>query len=98
MIISGGENVFPREVEDLLAQHPEIEEVAVVGVPDEDFGQRLQAFVVRRPGSTLTGGAVQEHVKANLARFKVPREVAFMDELPRNATGKILKRELQVGA
>ena len=73
-------------------------DLAVVGVPDRDFGQRLQAFVVRRPGSTLTEEAVQEHVKANLARFKVPREVAFMDELPRNATGKILKRELQVGA
>ena len=97
MIISGGENVFPREVEDLLAQHPDVEEVAVVGVPDEQFGQRLQAFVVLRPGAELTEGAVQEHVKANLARFKVPREVSFMDELPRNATGKILKRELQPG-
>jgi len=98
MIVSGGENVFPREVEDLLARHAEIEDVAVVGVPDEQFGQRLQAFVVRRPGSALTEEAVQEHVKANLARFKVPREVEFMDELPRNATGKILKRELQAGA
>ncbi len=98
MIISGGENVFPREVEDLLAEHPEVEEVAVVGVPDAEFGQRLQAFVVLRPGAELTEHGVQEHVKANLARFKVPREVSFMDELPRNATGKILKRELQPGA
>jgi fatty-acyl-CoA synthase len=98
MIISGGENVFPREVEDLLAQHPEIEEVAVMGVSDGKFGQRLRAFVVRRPGSSLAEEAVQEHVKANLARFKVPREVFFIDELPRNATGKILKRELPVGA
>ena len=97
MIVSGGENVFPREVEDLLADHPGIEEASVVGVPDEQFGQRLQAFVVLRPGAELTEGAVQEHVKANLARFKVPREVSFMDELPRNATGKILKRELQPG-
>jgi len=97
MIISGGENVFPKEVEDLLAKHPDIEEVAVVGVPDAEFGQRLHAFVVLRPGSELSEQAVQEHVKANLARFKVPREVSFMDELPRNATGKVLKRELQPG-
>jgi acyl-CoA synthetase (AMP-forming)/AMP-acid ligase II len=94
MIVSGGENVFPREVEDLLAELSEVEEVAVVGVEDEDFGQRLKAFVVLRDGATLTESAVQEHVKANLARYKVPREVVFLDELPRNATGKILKREL----
>ncbi len=96
MIVSGGENVFPREVEDLLAEHPEIEEVAIVGVGDEDFGQRLLAFVVVRPGSSLDEEAVQAHVKSNLARFKVPRDVIFLDELPRNATGKVLKRELPV--
>jgi acyl-CoA synthetase (AMP-forming)/AMP-acid ligase II len=95
MIVSGGENVFPREVEDLLADHPQIEEVAVVGVPDEEFGQRLKAFVVPRPGAELDAETVKEHVKANLARYKVPREVVFMEELPRNATGKVLKRELQ---
>jgi fatty-acyl-CoA synthase len=95
MIVSGGENVFPREVEDLLAELPQVEEVAVVGVDDEDFGQRLKAFVVLRGGTELSEQAIQEHVKANLARYKVPREVAFLDELPRNATGKILKRELQ---
>src|SRR6478672_13524835 len=94
MIVSGGENVFPREVEDLLAEHREIEEAAVIGVEDADFGQRLRAFVVLREGTTLSEQAIQEHVKANLARFKVPREVVFLDELPRNATGKILKREL----
>jgi acyl-CoA synthetase (AMP-forming)/AMP-acid ligase II len=95
MIVSGGENVFPREVEDLLADHESIEEVAVVGVPDDDFGQRLKAFVVLRDGAQLSEQAVQEYVKANLARYKVPREVVFIDELPRNATGKVLKRELQ---
>ncbi|MHB1537206.1 MAG: AMP-binding protein [Solirubrobacteraceae bacterium] len=94
MIVSGGENVFPREVEDLLADHDEIEEAAVIGVRDEEFGQRLRAFVVLRGGSRLTGDGVQEHVKQNLARFKVPRDVVFVDELPRNATGKVLKREL----
>jgi acyl-coenzyme A synthetase/AMP-(fatty) acid ligase len=95
MIVSGGENVFPREVEDLLADHPAIEDVAVVGVPDEDFGQRLKAFIVTREGEELTEGAVKQYVKDNLARFKVPREVVFVHELPRNATGKVLKRELQ---
>jgi acyl-CoA synthetase (AMP-forming)/AMP-acid ligase II len=95
MIVSGGENVFPREVEDLLADHECVEEVAVVGVPDDEFGQRLRAFVVLRPGCELSESEVQAHVRANLARFKVPREVVFVDQLPRNATGKVLKRELQ---
>jgi acyl-CoA synthetase (AMP-forming)/AMP-acid ligase II len=95
MIVSGGENVFPREVEDLLADHEGIEEVAVVGVEDEEFGQRLKAFVVPRNGNQLTAEAIQNYVKENLARFKVPRDVVFVDELPRNATGKILKRELR---
>jgi fatty-acyl-CoA synthase len=96
MIVSGGENVFPREVEDLLATHPDIEEAAVVGVSDEQFGQRLSAFVVPRGSSALSEEEVQAYVKENLARFKVPREVCFLEELPRNATGKVLKRELQV--
>ncbi len=95
MIVSGGENVFPREVEDLLADHQEIEEVAVVGVEDEEFGQRLKAFVVPREGSHLTAEDVQAYVKENLARYKVPRDVEFVEELPRNATGKVLKRELR---
>jgi acyl-CoA synthetase (AMP-forming)/AMP-acid ligase II len=95
MIVSGGENVFPREVEDLLASHEQIEEAAVIGVPDEQFGQRLKAFVVSREGADdLDEAAIKEYVKGNLARYKVPREVVFVDELPRNATGKVLKREL----
>jgi len=94
MIVSGGENVFPREVEDLLAAHDGVRDVAVVGVADAAFGQRLKAFVVREPGATVTADELQDHVKANLARFKVPREVEFLDELPRNATGKVLKRDL----
>jgi fatty-acyl-CoA synthase len=95
MIVSGGENVFPREVEDLLADHAQVEEVAVVGVPDREFGQRLRAFVVARPGTSLSEDVVKDYVKQNLARYKVPRDVVFIEELPRNATGKILKRELQ---
>jgi fatty-acyl-CoA synthase len=94
MIVSGGENVFPREVEDLLSDHDQIKEVAVIGVDDEQFGQRLKAFVVADEDADLTSDEVKAYVKANLARYKVPREVEFLDSLPRNATGKILKREL----
>jgi acyl-CoA synthetase (AMP-forming)/AMP-acid ligase II/uncharacterized membrane protein len=93
MVVSGGENVFPQEVEDLLAKLSGVADVAVVGVEDEAFGQALKAFVVRR-GSGLSEEKVRDHVKKNLARFKVPREVEFIEELPRNATGKVLKREL----
>jgi len=95
MIVSGGENVFPSEIEDLIARHPKVVEAAVIGVPDPTFGQRLKAFVVAREGSELSESEVKDHVKANLARYKVPREVEFVDELPRNPTGKVLKRELQ---
>jgi len=95
MIVSGGENVFPREVEDLLHDHAGVEEVAVIGVQDEKFGQRLKAFVVPAKGSdSPSADELKAHVKKNLANYKVPREIAFLDELPRNATGKILKREL----
>jgi acyl-CoA synthetase (AMP-forming)/AMP-acid ligase II len=92
MIVSGGENVFPQEVEDCLVTHEQVGEVAAIGVTDEDYGQRLRAFVVRT--GEVSEDELRDHVKANLARFKVPREIVFVDELPRNATGKILKREL----
>jgi fatty-acyl-CoA synthase len=95
MIVSGGENVFPLEIEELLAGHEKIEEVAAIGVDDEKFGQRLKAFVVVRKGAELTEDEVKKYVSSNLARYKTPREVAFLDELPRNPTGKVLKRELQ---
>jgi fatty-acyl-CoA synthase len=94
MIVSGGENVFPREVEDLLSAHPDIVESAVIGVPDDEFGQRLKAFVVVRDGASLDADGVRSHVRANLARFKIPRDVELVDEIPRNATGKILKTHL----
>jgi len=94
MIVSGGENVFPREVEDTIATLDGVAEVAAIGVADTGFGQRLRAFVVRSEGSAVTARDVKEHVKANLARFKVPRDVVFLDALPRNATGKVVKREL----
>jgi fatty-acyl-CoA synthase len=95
MIISGGENVFPIEVENLLAEHPAILDVAVIGVPDEEFGQRLKAFAVLRPGTELDQQSTQDYVKQHLARYKVPRDVVFIDEIPRNATGKVLKRVLR---
>jgi fatty-acyl-CoA synthase len=94
MIVSGGENVFPREVEDLLADHEAVEEVAVIGVEDAEFGQRLKAFVVARGEFEVSPEELTAHVKANLAAYKAPREIEFLDELPRNATGKVLKREL----
>jgi fatty-acyl-CoA synthase len=94
MIVSGGENVFPAEVEELLSAHEQIDEAAAIGVEDEKFGQRLRAFVVKRDGASLSEDEVKEYVKDNLARYKVPREVVFVEELPRNATGKVLKREL----
>jgi acyl-CoA synthetase (AMP-forming)/AMP-acid ligase II len=94
MIVSGGENVFPREVEDLLSDHDKVKEVAVIGVDDEQFGQRLKAFVVPCDGEQPSEDEIKEYVKSNLARYKVPREVEFVDSLPRNATGKVLKREL----
>jgi fatty-acyl-CoA synthase len=94
MIISGGENVYPGEIEELLHLHPDVVEAAAVGVDDNHFGQRLTAFVVLRDGATLTEEDVKEYVRRNLARYKAPREVVFLKELPRNATGKILKREL----
>ncbi|HTT93944.1 MAG TPA: AMP-binding protein [Solirubrobacterales bacterium] len=95
MIVSGGENVFPREVEDLLADLEGIAEVAVIGVDDTRFGQRLKAFVVLEAGASLSEADLGAHVKANLASYKTPREVEFLEELPRNATGKVLKRELR---
>ena len=95
MIVSGGENVFPAEVEELLSSHESIQEAAAIGVDDEKFGQRLKAFVVLRDRARSSReDEVKDYVKDNLANYKVPREVVFLDELPRNHTGKVLKREL----
>ena len=94
MIVSGGENVFPQEVEDCLSRHDAVVEAAAVGVDDADFGKRLRAFVVLAPSTDVSEDDLKDWVKQNLARYKVPREIVVLDELPRNATGKILKREL----
>jgi acyl-CoA synthetase (AMP-forming)/AMP-acid ligase II len=95
MIVSGGENVFPREVEDLLSGIDGVDDAAVIGVEDEKFGQRLKAFVVKGNGAKLSEDDIKGHVKKNLAGYKVPREVVFLKELPRNATGKVVKRDLE---
>ncbi|MCV7102111.1 long-chain-fatty-acid--CoA ligase FadD2 [Mycobacterium palustre] len=95
MIVSGGENVFPAEVEDCLSGHPEVVEATAIGVEDKEWGQRLRAFVVKKEGSDVDEDTLKKHVRDQLAKYKVPREVIFLDELPRNPTGKILKRELR---
>ena len=95
MIVSGGENVFPQEVEDLLSGHEAVADVAVVGVHDEAFGQRLRAVIVVRAGTSFDADEAKGYVKAHLARYKVPRDIVFVDELPRTSTGKVLKRDLR---
>jgi fatty-acyl-CoA synthase len=95
MIVCGGENVFPAEVEDLISGHPDVVEATALGVEDKEWGHRLRAFVVKAEGATVDEDTIKAYVKNNLARYKVPREVIFLDELPRNPTGKILKRELR---
>ncbi|OBA76728.1 acyl-CoA synthetase [Mycobacterium sp. 1554424.7] len=94
MIVSGGENVYPIEVEKTLAAHPDVAEAAVIGVDDEQYGQRLAAFVVLAPGAEATPDTLKQHVRENLANYKVPREIAVLDELPRGSTGKIQRNEL----
>ena len=94
MIVSGGENVYPLEVENLLADREDVLEAAVIGVEDADFGHRLRAFVVVAHGADQNSDELKDHVRSNLARYKVPREIVFIDELPRNATGKLLRRVL----
>ena len=95
MIVSGGENVYPIEVEKTLAAHPDVAEAAVLGVDDEQYGQRLAAFVVLTDGASATPDELKAHVRENLANYKVPRNITVLEGLPRGSTGKILRRELQ---
>jgi acyl-CoA synthetase (AMP-forming)/AMP-acid ligase II len=95
MIISGGENLYPSEIEEALRDHPDVTDIAVIGAEDADFGQRPIAFVVAREGSDLTPEDVDRYARQNLSRFKVPRDVVLLDDLPRNALGKVLRRELR---
>ncbi|WP_076195436.1 AMP-binding protein [Mycobacterium sp. GA-1841] len=98
MVICGGENVYPLEVENLITGHPDVDEVAVIGVDDDDFGQRLNAYVVLVDGATVDADDIKDYVRSNLARYKIPRDVEFLNKLPRNATGKVLRGELTGGA
>jgi fatty-acyl-CoA synthase len=95
MIVSGGENVFPAEVEDLISGHPDVVEATALGVEDKEWGHRLRAFVVKTDSANIGEDDIKTYVKEHLARYKVPREVIFLDELPRNPTGKVLKTELR---
>ncbi|OBF19390.1 acyl-CoA synthetase [Mycobacterium kubicae] len=94
MIVSGGENVYPRALENALAAHPDVAENAVVGVPDEHFGNRLAAYVVTRPGSAVDGQGLREYLKGKVSRFEQPRDIHVVDSIPRNPAGKVLRREL----
>jgi len=95
MYISGGENVYPAEVENVLFQLPQVADAAIIGVPNERWGEVGMAIIVRKPGQALEEGDIIHHCLGKLAKFKVPQAVAFVDVLPRNATGKVLKRELR---
>jgi long-chain acyl-CoA synthetase len=95
MIVSGGENVYPVEVEEALAQHPAVEQVAVIGVPHERWGETVKALVVLRPGSAASADELVAFARARLAGYKLPRSIAFVDDLPRTPSGKVLKRELR---
>jgi long-chain acyl-CoA synthetase len=95
MVVSGGYNVYSKELEQVLAEHPDIAEAAVIGVPDELYGEAVAAFVQPRPGAQLSVENVIEHCRAQLAGYKKPRHVVFVDALPRNSLGKVLKSELR---
>jgi long-chain acyl-CoA synthetase len=95
MIITGGEHVYPREVEDVLYTHPAVQETAVVGVPDPYWVERVHAVVVKRPGVQATAEDIMFHCKERLASYKAPKTVEFLDAMPKNAAGKIMKRELK---
>ena len=95
MIISGGENIYPKEIEEVLYTHPDILEAAIVGIPDPNWGESVKAFVVMKPGKQLTEEDVIQYCQQHISSYKKPRIVEFIDALPRNASGKILKTELR---
>ncbi len=95
LIITGGENVSPREVEEFLYTVPEVEECAVIGLPDKEWGERVVAFIVAKPGQTVAPDSVKAYLKARLAPFKDPKEYRIVKDLPKSPAGKILKREVK---
>jgi acyl-CoA synthetase (AMP-forming)/AMP-acid ligase II len=98
MIVSGGENVYPREIEEVLFQHPAVADAAVIGVPDERWGESVRAVVVLRPGTDAGAESLMDYCRGRIADYKRPRSVTFLDALPRNPSGKVLKRELREAA
>jgi long-chain acyl-CoA synthetase len=95
LIISGGSNIYPREVEEVVLSHPAVREVSVIGVPDEKWGEAVKALVVLREGHRASAEELIEHCRARMASYKKPQSVEFLQDLPKNANGKILKRELR---
>jgi acyl-CoA synthetase (AMP-forming)/AMP-acid ligase II len=95
MIVSGGENVYPRAVENALAELPEVADNAVIGVPDEDYGERLAAFIVPKDGADLREESVREYLKGKVSRFEQPRDIKIVKSIPRNPAGKVLRNELE---
>jgi long-chain acyl-CoA synthetase len=95
LIIRGGYNVYPREIEEVIYEHPAVREAAVIGIPHPELGEEVGAAIALKPGTTATEAEIRDHVKSNVAAYKYPRHVWFMDELPKGATGKILKREIK---
>ena len=97
MIITGGENVYPREIEEVLFTHPKVQECTVIGLPDKEWGERVTAMVIPKPGQTVDDGELKAYLKTRLSAFKVPKEYRIVDQLPKSSTGKILKRVLRKG-
>ena len=95
MVISGGINIYPRDIEETLLQHPDISDAAVIGLPDEKWGERLKAFIVLAPGTSLTAEDITAFCDGRISSMKTPKEIDFIDQLPRNASGKVLKTELR---
>jgi long-chain acyl-CoA synthetase len=98
LIIRGGYNVYPREVEEVLYEHPAVREAAVIGIPHPELGEEVGAAVALRPGAAVTEDELRDHVRGLLAAYKYPRHLWFVDELPKGSTGKILKREIAAPA
>ena len=95
MVVSGGENIYPREIENLLFEHPAVADAAVIGIPSEQWGESLLAFITLKPGESAVSDDIIEFCRSKLAGYKIPRQVEFIDVIPRNASGKVLKKDLR---
>ena len=95
MIIRGGENIYPKEIEEFIYTHPDVEDVQVIGVPDAKYGEAVMACIIRKEGSSLTSGEMTEYIKSHMARHKVPQYIEFVDHFPLNAAGKVLKYKMR---